>query len=340
MIPEEKIKEIRTALTESARPLIFFDDDADGLCSFLQFYKSNIEAKGVIYKVAGPIDVQFLKKVEEFHPDNIFILDVPNVTQEFLNKAHNVYWLDHHSPANRKNVCYYNPMIASDKNDNRPTSYWAYKITEKNIWLAMAGCIGDWFIPEDLREEFTKKYPELLPEKIKKPEDALFSTEIGKLARLFSLVLKGTTKDAMTCVKILTRIDDPYEILNQTTSQGKFIFKKYEKIDKIYQDIKKSMVASDDNLILYTYPDSQMALTSELSNEVLYENPGKFIIIAREKSGDVKCSLRSSKYKVLPILQKALKDVNGYGGGHMHACGANVKKDDFDRFVENIKKQL
>ena len=83
-----------------------------------------------------------------------------------------------------------------------------------------------------------------------------------------------------------------------------------------------------------------MALTSDLSNEVLFENPDKFIIIGREKSGEMKCSLRSSKYKVLPALEKALTKVKGYGGGHLHACGANIDKNDFEKFTEIIRKQL
>lgn len=340
MIPEDKLKELRTALQESARPLIFFDDDADGLSSFLQFYKFNHDAKGVLYKVAGPIDEKFLKKVEEYDADAIFILDVPVVTQEFFDKVKNCYWLDHHGVSARKNVKYFNPMVESKGKDNRPTSYWAYKTTESSLWLAMAGCVGDWFIPEDLRQQFSDKYPDLLPANITKPEEALFSSEIGKLAKVFSFVLKGTTKDAMTAVKVMTKINDPYEILSQTTSKGKFIWKKFLKIDKLYTDIKNSVPKTDDKLLLFTYPESSMALTSELSNEVLYENPDKFIIIAREKSGDVKCSLRSARYEVLPILQAALKDVSGHGGGHLHACGANVRSEDFSRFVDNIKKQL
>ena len=48
-------------------------------------------------------------------------------------------------------------------------------------------------------------------------------------------------------------------------------------------------------------------------------------------------SLRSGKIKVLPILEKALKDVNGYGGGHLYAAGANVKKEDFQKFIDKIK---
>jgi single-stranded DNA-specific DHH superfamily exonuclease len=204
----------------------------------------------------------------------------------------------------------------------------------------MTGCIGDWYLPEDLREEFSKNYPGLLPEDIKKPEDALFNSEIGKLARVFSFILKGTTKDAMSCVKVLTRINDPNEILKQSSSQGRFIWKKYLKIEAVYQEVKKSVQQATDNLLLYIYPENKMALTSDLSNEILYENPDKFIIIGREKSGELKCSLRSTKYKVLPILEKALKDINGFGGGHLHACGANIKKDDFEKFVNNIKKEL
>ena len=39
-------------------------------------------------------------------------------------------------------------------------------------------------------------------------------------------------------------------------------------------------------------------------------------------------------------MEKALQGVQGYGGGHLHACGANIKVEDFDRFVDNIKKLI
>ncbi|NTV23754.1 MAG: DHH family phosphoesterase, partial [Nanoarchaeota archaeon] len=60
----------------------------------------------------------------------------------------------------------------------------------------------------------------------------------------------------------------------------------------------------------------------------------------RIRNGDYKLSLRSAKRKVLPILHKALEGLKGFGGGHEHACGANVNEADFDEFLENIKKQL
>ena len=52
MIPESQLKKVRTALETSARPLIFFDDDPDGLCSFLLFYRLHREGKGIIVKSA------------------------------------------------------------------------------------------------------------------------------------------------------------------------------------------------------------------------------------------------------------------------------------------------
>ncbi|MFH2020127.1 MAG: DHH family phosphoesterase [archaeon] len=340
MITKNKLAEIRDAFVNSARPLIFFDDDPDGLCSFLQFYKLNPEAKGVIYKVAGPLDAQFLKKVDEHNPDMILILDVAVVDQSFLDKCHNVYWLDHHAPLKRSNVKYYNPMIDSKGKDNRPVSYWSHLITKSSIWLAMTGCVGDWFLPDDLRPEFSQTYEDLLPTEIKTPEEALFNSGIGSLANALSFVLKGTTKDSMTNTKVMTRIKEPYEILQQSSEQGRFIWKKYLKVKKIYDNLKSAIKVTDDKLIVFTYSENRTSLTSDLSNEILFENPDKFVIIARIGGSEMKCSLRSSKYKVLEILNQVLKEVNGYGGGHLHACGANVKIEDFDRFLDLIRMNL
>ncbi|MEK6916149.1 MAG: DHH family phosphoesterase [Nanoarchaeota archaeon] len=340
MLTEKELKELRDALINSARPLIFFDDDPDGLCSFLQFYRLNPESHGVVFKKAGSLNTDFLRKVEEYQPDTIFILDIANVDQEFLDGAKNVYWLDHHTPSERRNVKYYNPMINSKGKDNRPVSYWAYKVARESTWLAMAGCVGDWFLPEDIRQSFEEEYPNLIDKKIKTPEHALFESPIGLLARALSFILKGMTKEVMAVIKVLTRIKDPNEILDQSSSKGKFIWKKYKKMEVIYKSLIDSVQVTEDKIILFKYSNDKTSLTSDLSNELLFKYPKKFIIIAREKNGEMKCSLRSSKYEVRPILEKALKDVQGYGGGHLHACGAAVKIMDFNRFLENIRQQL
>ena len=92
------------------------------------------------------------------------------------------------------------------------------------------------------------------------------------------------------------------------------------------------------NDLMFKYPDNKMSFTGELSNELLYKYPDKIIIIAREKNGEMRMSLRSSGVTISDKLEKALIGVSGYGGGHEYACGACVEKADFEQFVENLRK--
>ncbi len=77
-----------------------------------------------------------------------------------------------------------------------------------------------------------------------------------------------------------------------------------------------------------------------MSNELTYKYPGNYLIICREKGDEMKCSLRSAKYEVRDKLVAALVGIEGTGGGHSHACGANIKIKDFDRFIEQFKDQI
>lgn len=338
-LTKEEILEIRKALDESVKPLFFFDDDPDGVTSFLQLYRYVGDGKGVILKIASELKEDFVRKVDEYQPDLVIILDVPVVSQDFLDKiSQKVIWIDHHPIVKRKRVKYYNPRL-HDENDNRPTSYWAWKIAKKDIWLAMTGCVGDWFVP-DFKTSFIKKYPGLMKKSINKPDDALFETKIGLMAKIISFNLKGSVSDSMNSIKTLSRIDDPKEILKQTTPRGKFIHKKFEKWNKEYEEVLNDVKPTKNKLLMYIYSDNKTAFTSELSNELLHKYPDKFLIIGRKRNGEVKMSLRSATIKVLPILEKALKSVDGHGGGHDFACGAGIKEEDFDKFIEVIKAEL
>ncbi len=338
-LTNEEIEKIRHTLEGAARPLFFFDDDPDGVSAFIQLYKITSEGKGVIVKVGSELKEDFARKVDEYQPDLVVILDIPVVSQEFLDKiTQKVIWLDHHPVIDRKGVEYYNPRI-HDLEDNKPTSYWAWLIAKNSLWLGMAGCIGDWFIP-DFKDEFCEKFPGLFKAGIKNPDDALFETKIGLLSRIIGFNLKGSVSESMNSVKVLTRIEDPYEILDQTSSRGRFIYKKYEKHNREYQEILQNVRITKSRIILFIYSYNKNAFTSELSNELLHRFPDKFIIAGRSKSGEVKMSLRSKRIKVLPIIQKVFETVEGYGGGHDYACGAVVKEEHMDRFISEIKKGL
>jgi single-stranded DNA-specific DHH superfamily exonuclease len=146
----------------------------------------------------------------------------------------------------------------------------------------------------------------------------------------------------MKSIKVLTRIGSPYEILNQETPKGKFIFQRYEKINKLYDSLLDSAVkrATNEKLLVFTYSSDKMSFTGDLANELLYRFQDKIILVGRKKNEDVRMSLRSRNTLLPPILEKSLSGLEGYGGGHEYACGANLKERDFKEFVERIKSNL
>jgi single-stranded DNA-specific DHH superfamily exonuclease len=344
MLISKQVNFLKDQLAAAKNPLFLFDDDPDGLCSFLLLYRINREGHGIVVKSIPKITTFFLRKVEEYLPDKIFILDMPIVDQEFIDAAKRpIFWIDHHQPLERQNIQYFNPLIAQP-DIYLPTTRMAYQISQnpKDLWLAMVGCIADYHMP-DFQKEFVKKYPDLM-EKTSDIEKAIYRDPIGRLARVFSFLLKGKTSEVNRCIKILTRIKSPYEILKQQTSQGKFIYKRFEKIDQKYlpllQEAKKEAGKVKGSLLVFTYTEQTWSFTAELAGELLHLYPDKIILVARKKSGEMKCSLRSRKIPISSILEKALIGIEGYGGGHEFACGSSIKELDWRQFLINLKREL
>ena len=128
--------------------------------------------------------------------------------------------------------------------------------------------------------------------------------------------------------------------MDQTTPQGKYLYKKYKSAKKEYDQILAEVNPPKDNLLVFQYSADRTSYTSELSNEILYRYPNKMLIICRERSGEMRCSLRSTKYRVSEILKETLTQVSGYGGGHLYACGACIKVEDFPQFINIIREKI
>ena len=335
---ELKLKEVRNYLKKAENPLFFYDDDPDGLCSYLLFKKFAEKGKGIPVKSAI-LDEKFLKKVKENSPDYIFVLDQPRIDQEFVDKINvPLIWLDHHPLADLKGIHYYNPLQYKPKN-NKPTTYYAYKITKQNLWIATLGSIADWHVPNFIKD-FNKKYPDLTNNKTK-PGDLNFTTKIGDLIKIFSFLLKGRTSEVKKRVSALSRIKSPYEIINQETPNGRFLYKQADKFKKEYQSILNKAInqPQEKNIFVFKYPSSKNSYTSLLSNELNYLLPKKLVIIARQKDSDLRMSLRYNK-PLHPILEKATKGIEATYGGHEFACGATIKEKDFKTFIQKITQAV
>ncbi len=339
-LTEKQYEKIRTELEECKSPLFFLHDDPDGLCSYLLLRRWKGEGNGVLVKSSPRITEDFIPKVVEHNPDKIFIVDIAMVDQEFLDKAKvPVIWIDHHEPLKRNKVMYFNPREHGMEN-KVPASFICYETVKQDLWIGAVGTIADWHLPKKMAAEFSGKYPDLLPKSIEKPQDALFTTKAGKLARIFSFILMGKTSDANKRVKLMEKIESPYEILNQETEAGRKIYKAYEKVNGTYQELMKNAEKSigKDRMFAFSY-SSGLSITKDIANEMLYKHPDKIIIIGREHGDEVKMSLRAST-QILPALKKTFEKIAGFGGGHEHACGAVVKKKDYDDFIMELKKEL
>jgi len=328
---------IKNELDSCQSPLYFFDDDPDGLSSFLLLYRYKREGHGIVVKTHPKLDSRSVSRLEEYKPDKVFILDIALLDQSFVDSCPvPIIWIDHHGPHEINGVMYFNPRIRK-KDANIPTTYMCYNVVKQDLWIAALGCIADYYMP-DFLDEFRKKYPDLVGNK-KTIGDIYFTTRLGELIKAFSFCLKGKTADVRKSINVLTRIKTPYEILNQETPAGKFIYQKFEKLKTVYDAMVKDAIesATKDKLLIFTYDDDKTSFTGDMANELLYKFPDKVILIGRKKDEDVRMSLRSQKIILPQILEKALNGLEGYGGGHENACGANVKQKDFKEFVKRLK---
>jgi single-stranded DNA-specific DHH superfamily exonuclease len=337
MLTDKQYSQIRDELDSSKKPLIFFHDDPDGLCSYLLLYKYMGEGKGIIVKTNPNIDHRFLPKAQEYEPDKIFIVDIAMVEQEFIDECKApVVWIDHHGPYERDNVRYFNPRV-NEKGSAPPASYLCYKATGDNIWLAMAGCIGDMYMPE-FADEFREHYPGYLPDGIEARE-AQFNSKIGEVSKVLSFILKGTSAEAMKSIKLLMKIKSPVELLERKSEEAGKLMDKYNKVRREYDVLLNEALslANDDNILLFIYPESRMSFTGDLANELVYRFPDKIIIIGRDKCGEMKLSLRSDAYNLPELIEKSVSGLSGRGGGHEHAAGAVVSSQDFQTFLGNLR---
>ena len=340
MIAEKQLREIKDYLDSSENPLFFYDDDNDGLCSYLLLRRYLGRGKGICVRGKPMLSSEFLRYVKEHMPDKIFVLDKPIIDEEFIDNVNvPIIWIDHHPPVERNKVKYYNPRLENEK-DNRSVIYWVYRIIKRDMWIAGVGCISDCMLP-DFFDELKSKYRDLFDNKTD-VKDVLFDTKFGELCRIMNFLLKGRVSDVNKAVSLLMKIKEPYELLNQSTKEAKFLVKRIESVKKEYDNLLEQALSikNKDKLFLFEYKAHRYSLTAELANELIYKFPDKIIIVGREKEDRIKMSLRSTKTDLRPIIEKALIGVEGYGGGHEFACAANINIKDFDKFIEVIKKHI
>jgi len=327
-------------IKKSSNPLIFFDDDPDGLCSYLQIKKYFKKGNGCVVKSSPKLDESYLKKVDEYSPDLVIILDKPIISQDFVDHINvPIIWIDHHPPVDIKGVHYFNPLLKNK--EPYPVSYWCYLLTKKYLWIGTIGTIADFSLATV--SKFNKKFPEFHLDNYP-TEKILYETEFGKLIDIFFSILKDPHYKVMQYISVLEKINSPSELLNQESDYAVEIMKIYGPIKKKYDSILEKAVSelkNDSPVVSFLYSTGRISFTAELSTNLMYKFPDKkIIIVGRVSDGRIKMSLRSRSVVLPRIITHAMEGLDGYGGGHNYACGGNISQNDFSEFRKRLETYL
>ena len=338
---EDDYNKLKEELESCENPLFIFDNDADGLCSFLQLYMHKGSGKGIPVRKSPIIDESYLRFLNYYKPDKVFILDVSNVEQDFIDSCQApIVWVDHHDMLERNNITVINPKKFGK---DYPVAYITYMAVKESLWLSALGCVADYHVP-DFTDDVKEKYPGLIGEQTNTPDDLSHGTNLGILIDAFSFAIKGKPSDVSKYINALTKIRNPEDILEQETPAGKFVYRKYAKVrkffDTVLEEIQSDIEKDNSEIIVYTYTNNDYSITADLANEIIHLYPDRIVIVARKYEGNYFMSIRSRKKSVKEPLQNALKGLDGHGGGHDLACGGAISEDDFSEFVERFRKNI
>ena len=346
MLTKKQVEEIREHLNRAQNPLFFFDNDPDGLCSFLLLQRYLGRGKGIPIKSFPELIPEYFRKIKELNADYVFVLDKPVVSDEFFKRVDEVnipvVWIDHHL-ADKEDipsfVNYYNPLF-NKKKSAEPVTALCYQVTgrKEDIWLAVIGCISDRFVP-DFYKEFEKKYPELTIES-KKAFDIFYKSQIGRIAKIFGAGLKDRTTNVINMLRFLMKVKTPHEVLEET-SKNHTMHHRFDQINTHHQKLLKKAIAigkKSEKLLFFQY-SGNLSISGELANELMYLFSDKIVVVAYIKGIKANLSIRGKG--VRKLFLKAIDDIEGAtGGGHEDAVGGQVKIEDLEKFRENLENLI
>ncbi|MFH1787319.1 MAG: DHH family phosphoesterase [archaeon] len=341
MLTDDQIEKIKEHLERAQNPLFFFDNDQDGLCSFLLLQRYISRGKGIPVKSFPDLSVDYFRRVRELNADYIFILDRSIVSREFFEEVSQnnipVVCIDHHKIEGvyiPDFVDYFNP----DSDINEAVSAFCYQVTKRDLWISIVGCISDAFIP-DFYEEFKEKYPDLTIDS----NDALdiyYESEIGRLAQILGAGLKDKTTNVVGMMKFLMKVETPYEVLEENNKTSVF-HKRFNEINKKYQKflMKAEDVAKNSDKILFFDYGGNMSISADLANGLKHKFPDKIIVVGYISGAKINVSIRGKNVK-----EKILRVIGNFdgatGGGHDDAVGARLNSQDWERFKERFREEI
>jgi len=351
MLTGKQIEEIKEHLEKAQNPIFYYDNDADGLCSFLLLRRYLGRGKGVVVRSFPDLNKDYARKAQQLGSDYVFILDKPVIGKDFVEEISGmglpIVWIDHHETKQGRelekefdNFTVYNPTLNTGKDKSEePVTYLCHKIADRkeDLWIALIGCIADHFLP-DFADEFAERYREFWNADVKEPFDAYYRAEIGRVIQIFNFSLKDSLTNVVAFQNFLIGAKGPDDVLLEAES-GRAFMQKYNEIKKKYDALLARAKENTEGKLLFFEYGGETSMSADVSNALSYLYRDKYIVIARKYQGVVSVSMRGKGIR--DILERVLKRMDdAMGGGHPDAAGARLKAEDLEEFKKILEEEI
>ena len=346
MLSQASLDDLRSRLEGASSPVFLFDNDADGLCSFLLARRALGKGKGIPVRSYPELDVGYMEQALILGADLVVVLDKPFISEKSIQFLHErsvpLLVVDHHvvpkkySEELTRAFTEYNPALLSGiQNSAEPVSYLMYRALgrKEDMWLMIAGCIADHYLPLEWAQ-FTLQFPSLSGE-VKGPFEAYYATRIGQLAQFLNFGLKDSISHVNLLFTFLSACTEPTQVLGDEAPLS-FRDKVHTLSGELDRLVDEQKILG--NLIVVHYGGAT-SMSADVANKLSYLHPGKYILVAYRKGSVTNLSLRGIGVKnlfesIFPFFPGLM------GGGHEDAVGGRIVSASIDSFITAFQEKV
>jgi single-stranded DNA-specific DHH superfamily exonuclease len=344
MLSSVRLHELKALLQSAQMPVFLFDNDADGLCSFLIARRALGVGEGIPVRTYPSLDPAYVDKAVGYGADMIVVLDKPFLSEVFITRVIEsglpLVIIDHHAipqPAWQNvypHCSVFNPALERNASAE-PVSYILFRALGRadDLWLAGAGCIADHHLP-DFWEEVVERYPEYA-HAIKSPFEGYYETDLGRLAQSFNFGLKDSLSAVKKLLAHLIRCAGPSDVLGEQAPSS-FRTKVQTLQTALEQHVRDAGIPSE-GMIVYQYGGAT-SMSADIANKLSYRYSSSLIVVIYLNGATANVSLRGKNVQVL--FEKILPAFpSASGGGHADAIGARLLARDVPQFINRLKEE-
>ena len=350
----EKFRKFIESLSRNDIIAVLHHTDPDGICSGVIIARLIEKVRGKridlrINQAAGDIPinrstVEILKanKVNKLVVTDLCI-DQETSNLKEVEKFSEILVIDHHKVYNdisSKRVVFIKPDFVSEKKSSAyPASKFCFDLVSEfwDIssldWVAAVGLIGDCAFSswKSFIEGVLAKYS------IEKSHD-IFQTSLGKCA---SLISDAESFD-------ISKVEEAFNIVYSSSSPEELLSSPLQKCrDAVENEISywKSHISEfaefyDGLGLIFYFIRPKYRIKAPLNTQLSFKYPESTIIILQESEDGmigISARRRDEKLAVNELLENAVRGLKGAsGGGHVPAAGAKIRKQDLQKFKENL----